>query len=198
MDIFQSTRNTRPVLEHSIKYIRSDVPTSISECEISWMLSNHVTTIVDLRTDEERASKQCPLMNDVRFQYRIYAIRGGDRVPHHENDVADSYSGMVDASFDELIAFLLTIQSGVLFFCNAGKDRTGVVAAALLYKLGMCHDYIVDDYMKSKVNLEPVLHEYAKQNPAIDIHVITPQKRYIEGFLNWYREREKQKSQASK
>ena len=61
-------------------------------------------------------------MHDVRFQYRIYAIRGGDRVPHHENDVADSYIGMVDAAFDELIAFLLTIPSGVLFFCNAGKE----------------------------------------------------------------------------
>ena len=118
-------------------------------------------------------------------------------MPHHENDVADSYIGMVDAKFDELIAFLLTIKSGVLFFCNAGKDRTGVVSAALLYKLGMCHDYIVDDYMKSKVNLEPVLHEYAKQNPAIDVSVITPQTRYIEGFLNWYCEREKQKSQAA-
>ena len=33
MYIFQSTLNTRPILENSIKYIRSDVSTKVSESE---------------------------------------------------------------------------------------------------------------------------------------------------------------------
>ena len=33
MRIFQNTLNTRPILENSIKYIRSDVPTKVSENE---------------------------------------------------------------------------------------------------------------------------------------------------------------------
>ena len=31
MHIFQSTRNTRPIIENSMRYIRSDVPTNITE-----------------------------------------------------------------------------------------------------------------------------------------------------------------------
>jgi hypothetical protein len=33
MHIFQSTRNTRPIIKNCFKYIRSDVPTEIAEEE---------------------------------------------------------------------------------------------------------------------------------------------------------------------
>ena len=93
---------------------------------------------------------------------------------------------MVDAKFDAMIEFLLNEKSNVLYFCNAGKDRTGVVSAVLLYKLGMSPEYIVNDYLKTKFNLETLLNEFARQNPTIDIDIITPHKRYIEEFLKWY------------
>lgn len=189
---FQSTLNTRPILANSKKYIRSDVPTKISDSEINWLLSNNVTTIIDLRTDDERAKKKCPLEDDERFSYYVYTITGGDRVPENTDSVSKSYIGMVDAKFDELIDFLLNVKSNALYFCNAGKDRTGVVSAVLLYKFGMSYEHIVDDYMKSKPNLEALLNRFASQNPAIDIDVITPHKRYIEDFLEWYIDREKQ------
>lgn len=99
---------------------------------------------------------------------------------------------MVDAKFRDMIEFLLKVKSNVLYFCNAGKDRTGVVSAVLLYKLGMPTEYIVDDYLKTKVNLESLLIEFARQNSKIDIDVITPHKRYIEEFLKWYINKENQ------
>ena len=192
MHIFQSTLNTRPILANSIKYIRSDVPTKISENEKNWLLSNNVTTIIDLRTEEERIKKQCPLIEDDRFSYYAFTVTGGDKVPTGTDDVSKSYIGMVDAKFDNMIEFLLKAKSNVLYFCNAGKDRSGVVSSVLLYKFGMSLEYIVDDYMKSKFNLETLLIGFAAQNPAIDIDVITPHKRYIEEFLDWYIDREKQ------
>ena len=190
MYIFQNTLNTRPILENSIKYIRSDVPTKVSESEKIWLLSNDVTTIIDLRTDEERTKKQCPLIEDSRFIYYVFTITGGDKVPLHTDDVSKSYIEMVDANFCDMIEFMLNVKSNVLYFCNAGKDRTGVVSAVLLYKLGMPSGYIVDDYLKTKVNLESLLIEFARQNPTIDIDVITPHKRYIEEFLKWYIDKE--------
>ena len=189
MHIFQNTLNTRPILEHSFKYIRSDVPTKISESEKDWLLSNNITTIVDLRTDAERMSKQCPLINDNRFSYYVFTVAGGDKIPISTDDVSKSYIAMVDTQFDTMIEFLLNIKSNALFFCNAGKDRTGVVSAALLYMLGMPTTYIVNDYMKSKPNLETLLSGFARQNPAINIDVITPHKQYIEEFLEWYIDR---------
>jgi protein tyrosine/serine phosphatase len=192
MNIFQSTRNTRPIIENSFRYIRSDVPTKITENEKNWLLSNNITTIVDLRTDDERARKQCPLIEDDRFSYHACTVTGGDKVPPSTDDVSKSYIAIVDAQFEEMIEFLLNSKSNVLYFCNAGKDRTGVVSAVLLYKLGMSSEYIVNDYLKSKFNLETSLNEFARQNPAIDIEVITPHKRYIEEFLKWYVDRAKQ------
>ena len=186
MHFFQSTRNTRPIIENSFRYIRSDVPTEITEEEKDWLLTNNVTTIVDLRTDEERVKKQCPLTDDNRFSYYAFAIAGGDKVPPSTDDVSKSYIAMVDTQFNTMIEFLLNIKSNVLYFCNAGKDRTGVVSAVLLYKLGMTNEYIVKDYMKSKFNLETLLNEFVRQNQAIDINVITPHEQYIEEFLKWY------------
>lgn len=105
---------------------------------------------------------------------------------------------MVDAEFDNMINFLLRVNSNVLYFCNAGKDRTGVVSAVLLYKLGMSVEYIINDYMKSKSNLKKILDEFARQNPEMNIEVITPHKRYITEFLEWYINREKDKKSKNR
>lgn len=190
MRIFQNTLNTRPIIENSFKYIRSDVPTIITENEKDWLLSNNVTTIVDLRTDTERMSKHCPLIDDNRFSYYVFSITGGDKIPSSIDEVSKSYIKMVDTQFETIIDFLLHTKSNVLYFCNAGKDRTGVVSAVLLYKLGMSLEYIVNDYMKSKFNLETLLKTFTKQNPEINLDIITPSRRYIEEFIKWYINRE--------
>lgn len=190
-DIFESTVNTRPVLENSLKYIRSDVPESVSEKERKWLLENGITTIVDLRTEEERLRKSCPLAEDNRFHYHCMAVTGGNAVPTSVENVSKSYIGMADARLFHTIQFLLHAESNILYFCNAGKDRTGVVSAVLLYKLGMSPDYIVADYMKSKENLKEMLAVFSKQNPSVDIAVITPRESYIREFLEWLAEHEK-------
>ncbi|MBQ8884725.1 MAG: tyrosine-protein phosphatase [Oscillospiraceae bacterium] len=184
--MFENTLNTRTILKNNLKYIRSDLPAHISHKEIEWLVENKITTIIDLRTDKERADKVCPLINDSRFEYHCMAVSGGNSVPFSPDEVAKSYVDMVDDSFKKIISLALNSKSNVLYFCNAGKDRTGVVSAVLLYKLGVETDYIVDDYIKSKTNLEEMLTAFAKQNPSVNIDVITPQKRYIKEFLDWF------------
>ncbi|KAH6649874.1 protein-tyrosine phosphatase-like protein [Chaetomium tenue] len=43
----------------------------------------------------------------------------------------------------------------VLFHCNAGRDRTGVVAGLLLTLAGASEELIVFDYMLSRIGIEP-------------------------------------------
>jgi protein-tyrosine phosphatase len=45
----------------------------------------------------------------------------------------------------------------VLVLCNAGKDRTGVVVALVLMALGVSKQTIMEDYMLSKVFLDPMI-----------------------------------------
>lgn len=78
--IFMNTLNTRSILEDSLKYIRSDVPTKISEEEKNWLLQNNIITIVDLRTEEERIRKECPLSKDMRFSYHCMPVTGGSAI----------------------------------------------------------------------------------------------------------------------
>lgn len=188
-EFFKSTRNTRSIVEGSFSYLRSDVPIELSEDERLWLLNNRVITVIDLRTEVERERKRCPLINDERFCYRLFPIRGGDAIPKSPDEVSKSYINMVDEGFERLVDFILNLDGGVLYFCNAGKDRTGVLSAVLLHKLGKDRDYIIKDYIKSKDNLRQMLTDYVKSHPEVDAKVITPTERYIEEFLDWYTDR---------
>ena len=49
--------------------------------------------------------------------------------------------------FDELLA--VSTDSAVLFHCTAGKDRTGIAAALILYALDADEKKIMEDYLAS-------------------------------------------------
>ncbi len=181
-----STRNTRAILPDSLRFIRSDVPGQITQEEAEWLVKNHITTIVDLRADEERLQRECPLIHNPRFQYYCMPVTGGNVVPEHADDVSKSYIHMADIQMEQIIDVIWNAQSNVLYFCNAGKDRTGVVSAVLLQKIGMSQEYIIADYMKSKENLAEMLVSYAEQNPKVDVEIIIPHERYMREFLAWW------------
>lgn len=181
--IFQYTNNTRPIVPNSYRFIRSDVPTNITSEEKKWLVDNDITTIVDLREEEERIKKPCPLEHDNRFQYQSLPVTGGNKIPDNVGEVASSYLKMVDAQMEHIIEIIWNASSNVMYFCNAGKDRTGVVSAILLYKMGMDEDYIIEDYMKSKNNLIDILMQFAGVNPEIDINILIPHRQYIQDFL---------------
>ena len=188
MFIFESTMNTRPLIAGSLKYIRSDVPTRVSESEREALLSNGITTVIDLRTEAERVKAPCPLATDEAFIYHAIPLTNGDKIPGSVGEVSASYIGMVDDNFRRVMDILLNTVGGVLYFCSAGKDRAGVVSAAMLYTLGYPIEHIVSDYLESAVALKPFVAAFLKERPEVDIEVITPRARYITEFIDWYRE----------
>lgn len=181
--LLKSTKNTRSILSDNLRFVRSDVPAYISKEEIQWLIENNIVTIIDLRDEKERARKKCPLDENPFFRYYCMPVTGGNKVPESVNDVSTSYINMADAQMDAIIDTIWNAQTNVLFFCNAGKDRTGVVSALLLAKMGMSKAYIIDDYMESKQNLKEMLDAYAQQYPDVNIEVITPHERYMAEFL---------------
>ncbi len=52
--LLKSTKNTRAILPDSLQYIRSDVPSCLTEQEVQWLLGNNIATIIDLREEAER------------------------------------------------------------------------------------------------------------------------------------------------
>ncbi|MCM1286976.1 MAG: tyrosine-protein phosphatase [Clostridium sp.] len=186
MSLFESTKNTRKIIKNSFRYIRSDVPIFLSDKERQWLIDNDVKTIIDLREEIERQQKPCILENDSDFIYISLPVKGGNAVPISTSKVAVSYINMVDDVMENIINTIMNANTNVLYFCNAGKDRTGVVSAIILSKLGYSKQYIIDDYLLSGVNLKDELQLFAKNNPDVDIDVITPKSEYMERFLEWY------------
>ena len=90
---------------------------------------------------------------DSRFTLYHTPISGGDTIPSTPEEVSTSYMSIVDSTIINIIYQICHASSGVFYFCSAGKDRTGVVSALLLLCLGVSHQQIIEDYMKSKENL---------------------------------------------
>ena len=187
--LLESTRNTRAILGERMRYIRSDAVTAPTGRDLSFLLAHGVQTVIDLRTEAEAAARPCPLARHPSFRYHLLPVTGGDRAPATPFEVPQAYLAMCDRQMARILGLAEGAPGGVLYFCNAGKDRTGVVSALLLHRLGYSDDSIAADYMRSAENLSDVLAEYLRLHPDTDPQVITPRRAYITSFLRLLRER---------
>ena len=181
--LLKSTLNTRALPIECMQYIRSDVPLNLTDEEIQWLLENNITTLVDLRSLEETERKPCSLREKKDFLYYHYPVTGGGDTPKSREHLYEVYCGMLDEQMEKILDIIVNAKSRVMFFCTAGKDRTGVVSALLLKRLGISEEIIVEDYMKSKDNLMDMLTEYVKNNPEVDIDIIVPKEENIKRVL---------------
>ena len=181
--IFTSTRNTRPILPDSLRFIRSDALLNPTEDELGWLRYNGVTTVIDLRAEDEVSERPTKLAAAEGFTYRNMPVTGGFYIPAAASDVPQSYVDMLDGQMDAIIEVIMSAQTNVLYFCAAGKDRTGVVSSILLYKLGYDEDYIIADYMQSAEELRTMLADYAASGAA-ELDVITPHPENIKAVLD--------------
>ena len=181
--LLQSTLNTRALPVGQLRYIRSDYPGKLSEAEVQWLLEKNITTIIDLREEKEYRVKPCVLESEPGFTYYHLPVTGGGDTPKSPDAVAEVYLGMLDERMDEIISTILDAKTNVMFFCGAGKDRTGVVSAILLKRLGYGNREIIEDYMETKDNLNEFLRAYVQAHPEVDIRTIMPNAENIKKVL---------------
>lgn len=184
--LLESTRNTRAILPDSLKYIRSDVPDKITQQDIQWLLGNGITTVIDLREESEYAERRCPLEDNEAFIYHHMPVTGGNAVPTSVEGVPQSYIKMADEYMESIINTIMNAPTNVIYFCSAGKDRTGVVSAIILHWLGFSREYIIDDYMQSGKNLMEMIEVYAARFPQACKEAMIPQERFMSEFLEFY------------
>ena len=181
--LLQTTLNTRALPIGNLRYIRSDYPGKLTEDEVKWLRKNDITTIVDLREEKEYKTRPCRLEKEDGFTYYHLPVTGGGDVPESPEAVAGTYLNMMDDQMNRIIDTIMSAAGNVMYFCNAGKDRTGVVSAIILKKLGYSDQVIIDDYMETKDNLMGFLTEYAKEHPDLDIEIIIPKEDNIKKVL---------------
>lgn len=168
------------------RLLRGDVPTGFSEEDIDWLLERDITTVVDLRHDDETEYRPDELKFIPGFTYHHCNLAGGGLLPNSEADVAAGYFRMLDEKngVAEALRAIAGAPGGVLFHCTAGKDRTGCIAALLLSLAGVSRADILADYQVSETYLASLLHRMRERAPELAAFLGRSKSEYMEGCLN--------------
>lgn len=180
------TNNKRAVREKKI--IRSNVPVDLSENELKELENMGFSTIIDLRSDEEVEKKQGVFFDNSKFNYNHIKINGDGRIPESSDKVLDSYIEMLEGKeqIKKIFEIISNTDDGIIYYCNAGKDRTGVVTALILRLLGVNEEDIVTDYMASGIFLKDTLENFAKSIKDKDVfQIINPNRETMFNLLKY-------------
>lgn len=163
--------------------IRSNLPINLSSNDISLLDKMGINTIIDLRSQEEIENRKSSFEDKKNFQVYHIGIDIGKDIPETEELVPKSYINML--TLQEKIKKIFEILGSsekVLYFCNAGKDRTGVITALILKLLEVSEKDIIKDYVSTRKFMKTTLIKFANSNERI-LNIITPKETYMQEFL---------------
>jgi protein-tyrosine phosphatase len=148
--------------------VRADTVRRLTDEGWQELLDYGIRTVVDLRTDRERAEDP-PADIPVEVVHVQTLEEGGD-VAAEVEAAAENAPDYASATRDVYLIFLERFRSnfaravaevaganegGVLVHCAGGKDRTGLVTAFLLRLAGVPVEDIASDYALSEERLRP-------------------------------------------
>lgn len=168
-------------------FIRSDVIDNLSEEEVSYFLDNNIKTIIDLRSDVELLKKTSYFENDSRFLYNRVELEGKD-APMNEADIPYNYISILDNKKDikNILNIILSSQTGILFHCSMGKDRTGVIAMILFLIANVSRKIIIKDYSISDKNIKELIIEYHRKKPNAPKFIGLSKSEYMSKTLDLF------------
>jgi len=147
-------------------FIRSDVPASLTDRDLAFLKSRGLRTDLDLRSYRERVRVPDVLSRSVFVTYKkapMYDAAAASGVCTGEAGGRFSWAGHYirligeNKSWMRKVLGILAVSEGcTLFHCQTGKDRTGLVAMALLGLCGVSDDDIIADYAVSRGYLTPL------------------------------------------
>ena len=169
---------------------RSDVTSVPSDEDIDKLLSAHITTIIDMRTEGEVQKSPNGLAEIDGFEYHHFPITEGSGVPESLEAVPLSYMEIATAeNMPKVMRTIAEASEGVLFHCTAGKDRTGVVSAIILMTCGAYREDIVNDYVVSREYNHKRLAAFLEAHPEVDRNIVLANEKSMNGFIDLFTER---------
>jgi protein-tyrosine phosphatase len=136
--------------------IRSDAPIRLGEEGRAKLASLGLRTAIDLREPIERRLDPADL-EGLGLELRHRPILGEDFDTLTTMGLDEIYRQLLKSRGANLTAAVRVLSEPdampALFFCSAGKDRTGLVSALLLGALGVSDDDIVADYSRTEQNM---------------------------------------------
>ena len=199
VSLLKTTRNTRDLGGHPAAGGRVTVPDRIWRSDrqenpnpedIALLRSKGITTIIDMRTEEDNLTKPSFFRSLEGFTFLNYPIIEGDTIPESVEAVPGSYINIAcSENMPRILKAIADADTGVMYNCAAGKDRTGVVTAILLMLCGVSDEEITADYMLTKECNRERFELLRKRRPDLDMNIVIPRESYIRDFMDLFRER---------
>lgn len=166
------------------KIFRSDDLHNLTDEDLNYLSSIPLVSIVDFRSDDEREAAPDKNPESVKENYK-YAISPGNLMGAIKADLQNITEMKADtlmmgmnellvsdpACIDQYRKFFELLQDDknvpLMFHCSAGKDRTGMGAALILFSLGVDEQTIINDYLLSNKYLANKYAAYKAAYPAL-------------------------------
>jgi protein-tyrosine phosphatase len=144
------------------KIFRSADISKLTDQDLTVLQNKNIDYVVDLRGTDE--SKKAPDRLNANMNYILCPAGSDSNLTSWMKSIATLKSGgdsMMKAyyantdyladRYKPLFAKLIGLPDGdaLVMHCTAGKDRTGIGSALLLYSLGVPYDTIMSDYLAS-------------------------------------------------
>lgn len=178
--------STADRLTKELRILRSDAALEPSANDIAFLRKSGVTTVIDTRTIPETIEKRPHGLRDVDgFAYFNLPIEEGAGIPESVEAVPGSYMKIAySKSIGRIFRCIAEAPGGVIENCSAGKDRTGVISALLLWLCGVRRSDIVYDYMRTKENNRERFKLIHYNNPGVDMNIVIPRESFITDFMD--------------
>ena len=188
-----STCNTRDLGGYRTKdgrftkygvFLRSDAPKDPAKEDAGRLKDLGVTTVVDLRGQNE-TEKNPGFAGTEGIDHYCFPIYDGPPADGRKRTLIEAYYAEATHPNVKNIFHVLAYSKGAaLFHCSAGKDRTGIIAALILYICGIDLNDIVFDYMVTKDCDKPIFERILDSDPNRDINKIIPVPKTIPGLFD--------------
>jgi protein tyrosine/serine phosphatase len=151
------------------RLVRASIIGTLTAAGREAMRAHGIRTVIDLRGDDEVADTPSPYRDGMTYlripftSARIMALHiaaHGGTLPEELRGIAVPGGGLAEA-----VGALAEAEPGIVLHCTAGRDRTGIVVAAVLAAIGVPDEEIVADYVASDDALNEEYQRFKAANP---------------------------------
>nr|WP_240946039.1 tyrosine-protein phosphatase [Pseudomaricurvus alkylphenolicus] len=145
-------------VKHNLLF-RSGSLAELSDSDLQRLADLNLSIIIDFRRDSEVQQNPYRLPANLADKQKQLTVAPGSLAAAFEKGCATHAAQyMVDVNrtlalehrdaFSDFLHEALNVENGgLLFHCNAGKDRTGIAAALILMALDIPREQIIGDYL---------------------------------------------------
>ena len=165
---------------------RCDCPSDLNAEEWQVLRDLGIRTLIDLRSTYEASESPVPYPDDFRyvdchfFHEEEGAVLSGEAGQKFLQSLSMDYRVMTQNAQHRIAFILQTIleslkEGNTVFFCTAGKDRTGIIAAEILRFCGVSDEDIIADYAVTEIFNHAVIKARLAAIPREILDQVSPE-----------------------